>query len=273
MVDFNLVWHHGLPIRTGQHKPGKDALGEPRAQRRFPRGATGGLPDDWQWQIKTAHAARGARRGRGPPGAADRSGVRSDEGPRTTTRSSSAASSPPGPATPTGSRRAMKATHPDAKAALMLQGYEANVFFWANWPNEIKVGTEWKEHEFVFRIPGPRRAWVPQGDEALPRPGRRSRRERVAAGRAMSRCMRSRCSASGRRGRPSAWTGTRRSPTPSSSIRSMPIIRLKPDSPAFALGFKPIPVEKIGPYQDESRASWPIVEAPGAREHPVKPPG
>jgi hypothetical protein len=27
-----------------------------------------------------------------------------------------------------------------------------------------------------------------------------------------------------------------------------------------------------GPYKDEPRASWPIVEAPGAREHPVKPP-
>ena len=42
--------------------------------------------------------------------------------------------------------------------------------------------------------------------------------------------------------------------------------RLKPESPAFKLGFKPIPVEKIGPYQDELRASWPIVEAEGARE-------
>ena len=42
--------------------------------------------------------------------------------------------------------------------------------------------------------------------------------------------------------------------------------RLTPESPAFALGFQPIPVEKIGPYQDEVRATWPIVEARGARE-------
>ena len=42
--------------------------------------------------------------------------------------------------------------------------------------------------------------------------------------------------------------------------------RLRPNSPAFKLGFKPIPVEKIGPYQSADRASWPIVEAPGARE-------
>ena len=45
--------------------------------------------------------------------------------------------------------------------------------------------------------------------------------------------------------------------------------RLKPDSPAFQLGFKPIPVEKIGPYADPLRASWPIVEAEGAREKPL----
>lgn len=35
--------------------------------------------------------------------------------------------------------------------------------------------------------------------------------------------------------------------------------RLKEDSPAFKLGFQPIPVEKIGPYEDPLRASWPIV--------------
>jgi len=45
--------------------------------------------------------------------------------------------------------------------------------------------------------------------------------------------------------------------------------RLQPDSPALKLGFKPIPVDKIGPYEDELRASWPIVEAEGAREKPL----
>ncbi len=45
--------------------------------------------------------------------------------------------------------------------------------------------------------------------------------------------------------------------------------RLRPDSPAFALGFQPIPVEKIGPYASPDRATWPIVEAEGAREHPA----
>jgi parallel beta-helix repeat protein len=35
---------------------------------------------------------------------------------------------------------------------------------------------------------------------------------------------------------------------------------LSPDSPALKMGFKPIPIDKIGPYQDPLRASWPIRE-------------
>ncbi|MCK5805763.1 MAG: right-handed parallel beta-helix repeat-containing protein, partial [Lentisphaeria bacterium] len=34
--------------------------------------------------------------------------------------------------------------------------------------------------------------------------------------------------------------------------------RLREESPAFALGFKPIPVEKIGLYASDERASWPV---------------
>jgi hypothetical protein len=44
---------------------------------------------------------------------------------------------------------------------------------------------------------------------------------------------------------------------------------LKTDSPSFKLGFKPIPVEKIGPYRGDLRASWPIREATGVREEPL----
>ncbi|MDO5581966.1 MAG: right-handed parallel beta-helix repeat-containing protein [Planctomycetia bacterium] len=44
--------------------------------------------------------------------------------------------------------------------------------------------------------------------------------------------------------------------------------RLKEDSPALKLGFKPIDQKKIGVYSDERRATWPIREAEGVREHP-----
>ncbi len=39
--------------------------------------------------------------------------------------------------------------------------------------------------------------------------------------------------------------------------------RLKDDSPAFALGFKPIPIEKIGLYASPDRATWPADAARG----------
>ncbi|MFP4056631.1 MAG: right-handed parallel beta-helix repeat-containing protein [Candidatus Brocadiia bacterium] len=38
--------------------------------------------------------------------------------------------------------------------------------------------------------------------------------------------------------------------------------RLKPTSPAFDLGFKPIPVDQIGLYEDPRRASWPVRHEP-----------
>jgi hypothetical protein len=43
--------------------------------------------------------------------------------------------------------------------------------------------------------------------------------------------------------------------------------RLKAASPAFKLGFKPIPLERIGLYKDDRRASWPVVHKP--REWPA----
>ncbi len=43
--------------------------------------------------------------------------------------------------------------------------------------------------------------------------------------------------------------------------------RLKPTSPAFKLGFKPIPVEKIGPYQSPDRASWPLKDEVQREQH------
>ena len=38
--------------------------------------------------------------------------------------------------------------------------------------------------------------------------------------------------------------------------------RLRDDSPAWAVGFKPIPFEKIGLYPSEERASWPVALPP-----------
>ncbi|MEN6544668.1 MAG: right-handed parallel beta-helix repeat-containing protein [Armatimonadia bacterium] len=50
-------------------------------------------------------------------------------------------------------------------------------------------------------------------------------------------------------------------PAPADSPDYVPLAKdfaLKANSPALALGFKPIPVEQIGVYKSELRASWPV---------------
>ena len=270
VFDYNLIWHHGQPVKTGQHRPGRNLSGNLAPNGDFRRGAPGGLPDDWQWQIKTPHAAAAlvddeGRRELRIEAAFDATKPR-DNYPIVVSREFTAR-----PGHSYRIRAAMRSTQPDAKAALMLQGYQANVFFWANWPNEVKLGTSWKDHEFVFRIPGP-------GEQGYHKEMNRVRvrvdfpdpsgsllvREVSVHEIAME----------------SEWESWQSLGLDRHSKVADPgfvdpdhaDFRLQSDSPAFALGFKPIPVDKIGPYQDDLRASWPIVEAKGAREHPVIPP-
>ena len=49
--------------------------------------------------------------------------------------------------------------------------------------------------------------------------------------------------------------------------------RLRKDSPAFALGFKPIPVGKIGLYAADERASWPVPDDCWREAHLTHPGG
>lgn len=75
----------------------------------------------------------------------------------------------------------------------------------------------------------------------------------------------------GRSGKPAEWDYSewQRAGQDTHSIVADPLFvdpskddyHLKPNSPAFKLGFKPIPTEKIGPYKHEYRASWPIPPA------------
>jgi len=48
--------------------------------------------------------------------------------------------------------------------------------------------------------------------------------------------------------------------------------RLQPESPAFKLGFKPLPIDQMGLVQSPERASWPVVEPEVYRDPPPPPP-
>jgi hypothetical protein len=47
--------------------------------------------------------------------------------------------------------------------------------------------------------------------------------------------------------------------------------RLKPDSPALKLGFKPIPLDRIGLRESADRASWPVSDDCWREEHILRP--
>jgi len=58
------------------------------------------------------------------------------------------------------------------------------------------------------------------------------------------------------------WTKWKESGLDQNSVIADPLLsssfQLSPDSPALKMGFQPIPFEKIGPYSDPLRASWPV---------------
>ena len=162
----------------------------------------------------------------------------------------------------------LKAAKAGARAGLMVQSYIANVYFWANWPHEVKVGTDWQEYQFMFKVPGP---------------GEKDYNKQMKA-------FRVRLDFPEESGLLFAddvsltevemldeWASWQALGMDRHSLEADPRFvdpgkddyRLKRRSPAYQLGFQPLPVDKIGPYKDELRASWPIVEAEGAREKPL----
>ncbi|NUQ66324.1 MAG: right-handed parallel beta-helix repeat-containing protein [Pirellulales bacterium] len=268
--DHNLIWHFGKPILTGQTMAGRDLSGNLAPNPGFEQAGPSGLPQDWQWQIRpTATAAARLV----DTAAAGRHALQIDaafvkEKPRDNypILVSKELELPLGHSYRLSAK--MKAARPDAAANLMLQSYVANAYFWASSPNQVKVGAQWQDYEFTFRIPAP---------------GEKGHHEKM-------KTFRLRVDFRDETGSLlvddvslkeveslDEWASWQAMGMDRHSVIADPLFvdpahddyRLRPESPAFKLGFQPIPVEKIGPYQDEWRATWPIVEAEGARERPL----
>ena len=269
--DSNLVWHFGQQLLTGQRQAGKEISTNLAPNPGFKEGTPGALPRDWQWQIRPVNTAQ-AMLVEGEAAGGQRA-LRMDaafvkEKPRDNYPIivSKEIALTPGRTYRLAAK--LKSSQPDARASLMVQSYIANVYFWASSPNEARVGTEWKEYEFAFKIP------------AAGEPGYREQ----------MKTFRVRLDFKDDKGALFAaevslkevetldeWASWQALGLDRHSVVADPLFinpdtddyRLQPASPAFKLGFKPIPVGKIGPYRDALRASWPIVEAEGAREKPL----
>jgi len=261
----------GLPILTG-HQKLKNVDGPnlvPNGD--FENGQPGKEPTNWKWQIRPT----------GSKAAIDDTvrfaGKQSlrIEGRGTTTDASGRKLSPnyvsadiqakPGQLYRLTAR--IKAAAPGTKFAMMAQSYQDKKWFWSKDTSTTAV-TDWKEYEVTFKFPAPGESAYREGmstfrirfdirqSEGTIWVDDVTLREAVAL---------------------DEWASWQATGQDAHSMIADPLFanpdkddyRLQRNSPAFKLGFKPIPVEKIGPYRHELRATWPIKEAEGAREHPL----
>ena len=267
--DFNVIWHDGHPIRTGVAAIGKPVGPNLAPNPGFEEGEPGALPAGWTWQVRPNDSWAGIDTNL--PAAGGKS-VRI-EGKGTTTDSSGqvlttnfvseAIRLEPGKSYRLAAK--VKGAGEGVNFAIMAQAYVPNKFFWAQGRAGGKAGPEWTPFAAGFRFPA-------KGDSDW-KEGMESIKIRIDISQGTGTIWVDEVQL--QETTPvDEWQAWQNLGLDQHSVIADPLFvdranddyRLRPESPAFALGFKPIPVEKIGPYEDELRASWPIVEAVGARE-------
>jgi hypothetical protein len=273
IFDRNLYWHDGQPLLTGQRKAGRVIGDNLVPNPGFENGDADHFSEGWQWQIHTPTAHSGVVEDAGKRvlrvDAAFNHEKKRDNYPIVVSREIELK-----PGSAYRLRGKLKVEGNAAKAALMVQFYLSPKdgkpgHFWASSPADAKVTGVWRDFEFAFNVPAKgERGW----HEAMKK--FRIRLDWPAENGALL--------ASDIEIRETefldewqSWQqlGDRHSviADPKFLAPEKDDYRLAADSPAWALGFKPIPVGEIGPYQSAERATWPIKEAEGAREHPLTP--
>jgi len=269
--DENLIWHFGQPLLTGQSQAGPARSENLVANPGFESGPPDALPAGWTWQMKPKEstaawtvdtAAEGDRSLRMTGGVGQEANGR-DFPPQIV---STEFEVQPGQHYRLAAR--LKAESAGAKAAVMLQSYIAGAYIWASSPAETTADSDWKECAFVFRVPAP-------GDRGYHEQMKKFRIRidfREPSGTLWVDDVRLQEIEV-----LDEWASWQSLGMDRNSLVADPLFvdadrddyRLQPESPAWKLGFQPIPLDKIGPYADPLRVTWPIVEAEGAREKPL----
>jgi hypothetical protein len=269
--DYNLAYHYGAPILTGATTV-KETTGPNLAPNPgFEEGEPGALPAGWRWGVKPNDSAAALDPAHHVSGGLslriDGRGTTTDASGQRLVVNFNSEDIPLQPGKTYRLSASFRADEPTS-CAIMAQSYEPNQWFWAR-PKGLTADEEWQQVETVFRFPtegdpdyhegmqtvclridvsqGTGTIWVDDVDL----------REAVVL---------------------SEWEAWQALGFDQHSEIADPRFvdlehedyRLQPDSPALKLGFQPIPVEQIGPYESPLRASWPIVEAEGAREKPAR---
>jgi len=263
--DWNLYHHYGRPLGTGllrvKAERGPNLLANPGLEA----GLAGGLPAEWAWGLKAIEKTRlevvdgvthtGARSLLIEPGL-----------PEAGSSAPVVGYIAPGPVQPFRPGRTyrlvlwLKAEGGPVDVSLQAYSWKENVHNWAASESAKPTG-EWREYELIFRLP-PRTS--PQYKATM---DTFCTRLAFTAGPGMVWVD----DVSLREVEPmSEWEAWQAAGMDRHSIIGDPLFvdaahddyRLRPHSPAFRLGFRPIPVEKIGCYADPLRASWPIIRRP-----------
>jgi hypothetical protein len=266
--DYNVIWHDGQPILTGvtaiKETTGPNLAPNPG----FEEGEPGELPEGWQWQVRPNDSAAAVdtevHLGGQKSVRIDGRGTVQDASGQTLCTNFVSGEIPLKPGQTYRLSASVKAAAPDTAFAIMPQAYDPGKFFWAR-GQRGKAGREWQHIEAIFRFPA-------KGDPDW-REGMESIRIRIDVSQGTGTIWVDDVEL--KEAVPlSEWEAWQalgldqhsEIADPQFVDRAAGDYRLKPESPALALGFEPIPVDKIGPYENELRASWPIVEARGARE-------
>ncbi|HWH69082.1 MAG TPA: right-handed parallel beta-helix repeat-containing protein, partial [Candidatus Sulfotelmatobacter sp.] len=268
--DSNLVWHAGLPLLTGQLRAGRDTSTNLLVNPGFEAGEVGQFPKGWWWQ---SHPSNSVAAITAETSASGSRAFRID-GARTVDAKGNAQSPSVGgarvPAKPGAFYRLtarIKSAQANARFSLAGQSHIPNVYYWAK-DKSFTASPEWQDYEVLFKLPAPGESgWHAQMTNvevsiAFREPDGALHVDDLSLKQAEGL---------------DEWASWQALGMDRHSLVADPLFanpdkddyRLKPESPAFRLGFQPIPIEKIGPYRDELRANWPIIEAEGAREKPL----
>ncbi len=263
--DYNLYDHGGLPLRTGQTalkaESGPNLLANPGVEE----GPEGAFPSGWGWTTKASAATRavvvtdlahsGARSLVVEPGML---------GPDA--KVTAPVYVAPGPALPfqpgASYRFSVWLRTVDGPGEVSVEAYswKKDTHTWMVTARAV-VTPEWRQYDLLFRLPrtdDP--AYTPTMDTFSPRLTFQTGSTRYCVDDVSLRAAELM----------DEWEAWRAAGMDAHSSVGDPRFvdpergdyRLRPDSPAFSLGFQPLPLEQMGCYQDPLRASWPASAVP-----------
>ena len=268
VFDHNVVFHFGLPLLTGCRKAGEARGPNLLANPDFEEAASGGIPRHWRLRDPLPEGVQvtATRDTRFAGGQALMIEATAREGkPRDIAILSDRVPAVSGETYVL--RVRMKAQKPGTLAEVAVQTDKASGKNWRGQVPRVSVHVDgdWRQYELCFTLPAAGEPWH--------EPEMKTMQARVLC-RSDAGLLWVDDASLTAAVMMDEWEAWQAAGFDRHSVVADPLFvnpdkddyRLRPDSPALKLGFKPIPVEKIGPYKDARRATWPIVEAEGVRE-------